>query len=87
MMWKRPTCRPASSSRPGGTAQWKRGIVLGDALAGGVGLDVFEEGGEAADDAAGIEGGGDAVEGVEIDAGLGGAGGPEGLTEGLRTEG
>ena len=28
MMWKRPTSRPASISRPGGTAQWNRALYF-----------------------------------------------------------
>ena len=51
-MWKRPTSRPASISRPGGTAQWNRRVEAGHALARRQRLDVFQERGEAADDAA-----------------------------------
>ncbi len=55
----------------------EEGVVGGDALAGGVGFDVFEEGGKASDDAAGVEGVGDFEEFGEGNFRFGGAVKPE----------
>ena len=55
----------------------EEGVEPRDALAGGGGFDVLEEGGEAADDLARVQVFGDADESLEIDAGLGGAGFPQ----------
>src|ERR1700722_12665290 len=57
----------------GGDCPVEQGVEFGDAFAGGQGLDVFQEGREAADDAALVQGAGDFKELVFGNSGFGGA--------------
>ena len=59
----------------------KKRVEAGDAFAIGERLDVFEEGGETANDPAAVEVFGDLVKGFERDLGFGGSGRPDVLDE------